>query len=315
MKTEAGCGREPLVETIVRFLARERAVDAQEIRACVERAIDESGPGAIDSMSARLLRGGADWGYYPHDPLARRIHHALAPRVLQPKPVVGGVQHLNAIANAPLVIFANHLSYSDANVVEVVLRSVGASSLADRLTAIAGPKVYSDPTRRFSSLCFGTIKVPQSSERSTEDAVMNPRDVARAARGAIRTAQERLSLGEALLIFAEGTRSRTAQMQQFLSGTARYLELPGTWVLPIGVSGTEKLFPIDGAALHPVPITMNIGRPILASDLRDRFRKDRRLMMDCIGRAVADLLPLEYRGVYAERGSSHALRTSTPHAP
>lgn len=298
--TETGCGREPLVETIVRFLAHERVTDAREIRECVERAIDESGPGAIDTLSSRLLKAGADWDYYPHDPLARRIHHALAPRVLQPEPVIFGIEHLRAVKDTPLVIFANHLSYSDANVVEVLLRSVGASALADRLTAIAGPKVYSDLTRRFSSLCFGTIKVPQSSERSSEDAVMNPRDVARAARRAIQIAQERLSLGEALLIFAEGSRSRSAQMQQFLSGTARYVELPGTWVLPIGIAGTEKLFPINGAGLHSVPITMSIGQPILASDLRERFHKDRRLMMDCVGRAVADLLPPEYRGIYGK---------------
>ena len=90
-------------------------------------------------------------------------------------------------------------------------------------------------------------------------------------------------------------------MQQFLSGTARYLELPGTWVLPIGIAGTEKLFPIDGAALHPVPITMNIGRPIPASSLRDRYGRDRKSMMDTIGHAVADLLPQEYRGVYDVR--------------
>jgi 1-acyl-sn-glycerol-3-phosphate acyltransferase len=300
MKTAAAtCGRGPLVETIVRFLARERVTDAREIRACVERAIDESGPGAIDSLSARLLRAGADWAYYPHDPLARRIHHALASQVLQPEPVVLGTHYLDEVRDTPLVMFANHLSYSDANVVEVLLRNAGACCLADRLTAIAGPKVYSDLTRRFSSLCFGTIKVPQSSERSSEDAVMNPREVARAARRAIEIAQERLSLGEALLIFAEGSRSRTAQMQQFLSGTARYLDPPGTWVLPIGIAGTEKLFPIDGAALHPVPITMNIGRPIPASDLRNRYGRDRKSMMDNIGHSVADLLPQEYRGVYA----------------
>ncbi len=309
------CGREPLVETIVRFLARERSADAREIRECVERAIDESGPGAIDSLSARLLTAGADWAYYPFDPLARRIHHALAPRVLQPAPVVSGTQHLDVVRDEPLVIFANHLSYSDANVVEVVLRNAGASCLADRLTAIAGPKVYSNVTRRFSSLCFGTIKVPQSSERSSEDAVMSPRDVARAARRAIQIAQERLSLGEALLIFAEGSRSRSAQMQQFLPGTARYLELSGTWVLPIGIAGTEKLFPIDGAALHPVPITMSIGRPMLASELRDRFRKDRRLMMDCIGHAVADLLPGDYRGVYGPPATNPALPASSSPLP
>lgn len=305
MKTEVSCGRKPLVDTIVRFLTRERVADAREIRECVERAIDESGPGAIDSLSARLLRAGSEWAYYPYDPLARRIHHALAPRVLQPEPVVSGTHHLDAVKDKPLVIFANHLSYSDANVVEVVLRNAGARRLADRLTAIAGPKVYSNITRRFSSLCFGTIKVPQSSERSSEDAVMNLRDVARAARRAIQIAHERLALGEALLIFAEGSRSRSAQMQPFLPGTARYLELPGTWVLPIAISGTEKLFPIDGAALHPVPIAMGIGQPILASDLRDRFHKDRRLMVDRIGHAVAELLPAAYRGAYGSPVLDH----------
>lgn len=292
------CGREPLVETIVRFLSRERDIDAREVRECVERAIDESGPDAIDALSSRLLLAGSDWAYYPPDPLARRIHHALAPRVLRPEPVVRGAHHLEAVRGKPLVVFANHLSYSDANVVEVLLRNVGATCVADRLTAIAGPKVYSNVARRFSSLCFGTIKVPQSSERSSEEAVMHPRDVARAARRAIEIAHERLSLGEALLIFAEGSRSRTAQMQQFLSGTARYLDTPGAWVLPAGLTGTEKLFPIDGAALHSVPVTLTIGRPMPASDLRDRFPRDRQSMMDHIGGLVAELLPAEYRGVY-----------------
>jgi 1-acyl-sn-glycerol-3-phosphate acyltransferase len=305
MKTTAvaSCGRTPLVDTIVRFLAHEGVADAREIRDCVEHAIDESGPGAIESLSARLSRTGADWAYYPCDPLARRIHHALAPRVLQPAPLVIGTHHLDAATDKPLVIFANHLSYSDANVVEVVLRNAGAGCLADRLTAIAGPKVYSNITRRFSSLCFGTIKVPQSSERSSEDAVMNPRDVARAARRAIQIAQERIALGEALLIFAEGSRSRTAQMQPFLPGTARYLEVHGTWVLPIGIAGTEKLFPIDGAALHAVPITMSVGRPMAASAVSARFRNNRRRVMDYIGHAVAELLPAEYRGVYGSRSA------------
>jgi len=292
------CGREPLVDSVVRFLARERVTDAAVIRKCVERAIDESGAGAIDSLSARLMTAGGDWNYYPPDPLARRIHHALAQHVLRPEPLVQGAHHLDAIRTRRLVIFANHLSYSDANVIEVLLRNAGAVWLADRLTAIAGPKVYSNVTRRFSSLCFGTVKVPQSSERSSEDAVMNPRDVARAARRAIDIAQERVSLGEALLIFGEGSRSRTAQMQAFLPGTARYLEVPGTWVLPIGITGTEKLFPIDGAGLHSVPITMTIGQPTPASDFQERHPRDRRMKMDSIGHAVADLLPEEYRGVY-----------------
>ena len=51
-------------------------------------------------------------------------------RVLRPAPVVKGAQHLDAVENKRVVIFANHLSYSDANVVEIVLRSAGAGWLA-----------------------------------------------------------------------------------------------------------------------------------------------------------------------------------------
>src|SRR4029079_18391016 len=102
--------------------------DTREIRACLERAIDAEGPGAIDNMSARLAGAGVDSSYYPRDPLARRIHHALAPRVLH-DPVVAGINHLDEVITKPLVLFANHLSYSDANVLDVVLQNAGAAAL------------------------------------------------------------------------------------------------------------------------------------------------------------------------------------------
>lgn len=295
--TQSACGREPLVEAIMRFLAHTHAAYGREVRACVERAIDEAGPSAIDSLTSRLAGAGADWSYYPRDPLARRIHHELAPRVLH-DPLVSGIEHLDRIAGKPVVMFANHLSYSDANVVDVVLHNSGAALLADRLTVIAGPKVYSSVTRRFSSLCFGTIKVPQSTERSSEEAVMNAREVARAARRSLEIAQERLRLGEALLVFPEGTRSRSGQMQQFLSGTARYLAAPNTSVLPVAITGTEKLFPIDAGELHPVSISVSFGRPICVETLRSQANGDRRRMVDAIGFKVAQLLPPRYRGVY-----------------
>jgi 1-acyl-sn-glycerol-3-phosphate acyltransferase len=282
------------------FLAREHAPGIGEIRASLERAIDEAGPDALVSLGNRLAGTGADWSYYPRDPLARRIHHVLADRVLDQNPVLLGTEHLAAVADKPLVIFANHLSYSDANVLEVVLHRVGATRISDRLTVVAGPKVYSNLRRRFSSLCFGTIKVPQSSRRSTDEAVMNVREVARAARRSIQIAQERLALGEALLVFGEGTRSRSGEMQQLLAGVARYLDGPDTWVLPVGIAGTERLFPIGEEALNPGRIVVRVGRPVPASALGRRGQRDRRLRMDCVGLAIAQLLPPEYRGVYGD---------------
>jgi 1-acyl-sn-glycerol-3-phosphate acyltransferase len=273
--------------------------DLDDIRASLERAIDAGAPDGIDLLGESLARAGSDWGYYPRDPLARRIHHALAGQVLQRTPLISGAEHLNNVAGKPVVIFANHLSYVDANAVDVLLRQAGGSELCDRLTVVAGPKVYSDVKRRFSSLCFGTIKVPQSGALATDEAVMKPREAVRAARRSILIAHERLALGEALLVFAEGSRSRTGGMQRLLPGVARYLEPPDVWILPMGITGTDKLFPIGEDALHPVPIVLRIGPPIQAAVLRVRSRGDRQQMMDSIGAAIATLLPAAYRGVYS----------------
>ena len=300
-KSESLAGRNTLVSAITTFLAAgrdPRALDS--VRGALEREIDAAGPRALLRLDKRLAHAGADWKYYRRDPLARRIHSFLAEKILEPSSALVGIEHLQAVAGRPVVIFANHLSYSDANLLEVLLRRAGGAELADRLTVIAGPKVYSSLNRRFSSLCFGTIKTPQSSALSSEDAVMNAREVARAARRSIDIAHERLRLGEALLVFAEGTRSRTRELQPMLAGVTRYLDGSGTQVLPVGITGTEALFPIGEEELHAVQATARVGAPMDARALRDQAGADRRLMMDVVGLAIAQLLPEDYRGAYAD---------------
>ncbi len=158
--------------------------------------------------------------------------------------------------------------------------------------------MFTSRQRRFSSLCFGTVKVPQSTEVSSEEARLSAREVARAARRAIDVARARLGAGDALLLFGEGTRSRTGGMQPMLAAVARYLDVPGTWVLPVGLTGPETLFPVDDATIRPAAIEMRLGCPFRADALLARADGDRRLVMDAIGFAVAELLPAQYRGVY-----------------
>jgi 1-acyl-sn-glycerol-3-phosphate acyltransferase len=296
--SESLAGREALIAAITTFLAGQDEESLAGIRDVLVREIDDAGPRALFRLDRRLQRAGSDWGYYHRDPLARRIHHVLADRLLEQASVLEGAEHLNGLAGQPVVIVANHLSYSDANLIEVLLRRGGAGGLADRLTVIAGPKVYSSLQRRFSSLCFGTIKTPQSSGLSSEEAVMNRREVARAARRSIEIAHERLRLGEALLVFGEGTRSRSGAMQRMLPGVARYLDSPGVCILPVGVAGTDAMFPIGETGLNPVACVARLGKPLDAGLLQERCGNDRRLMMDVLGLLVAGLVPASYRGVY-----------------
>src|SRR5215471_2108571 len=251
--------RDAVVGAILDFLGRGGLLPLDDVRAALEREIDAAGPDALVSLKARLAADDG-WTYYPVDPLARRLHHLLADRFLERGSRVEGLDHLDALGAGPLTIFANHLSYADANAVDVLLERAGAAGLAARLTAIAGPKVFTSRERRFSSLCFGTIKVPQSTEVSSgEAAQLHARDVARAAHQAIEVAYARLAAGDALVLFGEGTRSRTATMQPMLAGVARYLSVPDTWVLPAGLTGPESLFPVDAATVHPARIVMRIG--------------------------------------------------------
>ena len=299
MPATPACSRDELVEAIVGFVAHKGALDAGAVRPRVERAIEDCGAGAVEGLQTRLAQPSEAWGYYPRDPLAQLVHQRLAGVVLKEAPRIDGSAHLDAVRGRPFVIVANHLSYSDANVIEVLLQQAGRGDIADRLAVVAGPKVYTDVARRFSSLCFGTIKAPQNDGVSSGEAAMAAREVAAAARSTIATAHERLRQGDALLLFPEGTRSRSAQMQPFLAGVSRYFTVPRLLIVPIGLSGTERLWAIGEQTLSSAKIVMSIGAPIEADAVRAEVGTDRQQFVDHLARAVARLLPGSYRGVYA----------------
>lgn len=299
---DAARTRQALIDGVLEFLSGQDLLTRVEIQSALEREVDAAGATALRQLRERLLID-SDWDYAPADPLARRIHHLLADRFLETESYVTGADSLQRLARQPLVIMANHLSYADANVIDVLLQRCGAGEVATRLTALAGPKVYLERNRRFSSLCFGTIKVPQSTEVSSEEAVLPSREVARAARKAISAAHDRLAMGDALVLFAEGTRSRTAAMRPLLAAAARYLERPGTWIVPVGLTGSEELFPIGDSTIRPCRVELRVGPPLSATTLLAASQGDRRLTMDAIGLAIAALLPARYRGAYADAGA------------
>jgi len=294
-----GFSRDGLIAAILEFVGDQDLLTRQDIRAALEREIDGAGPDGLLALKARLSSD-TGWDYYPPDPLARRVHHLLAARFLHSSSEVANADHLAGLTDRPVTIFANHLSYADANVVEVLLHRWGGAALANRLTAIAGPKVFTTRERRFSSLCFGTIKVPQSTGVSSGDAVSSAREVAQGARRSIEVAHARLGAGDALLLFGEGTRSRTSAMQSMLPGVARYLDVPGTWILPVGLAGPEALFAVEDSTLRPARVVMRLARSFRADDLLKRAAGDRRVAMDAIGLSIAPLTPPAYRGVYAD---------------
>jgi len=254
----------------------------------------------LSEFAERLVGTGADWGFHPFDPIARRLSRLAQARVLLPGSGLSASESLERARKGPVFFVANHLSYVDANILDALFVSAGFQDVADRLTVLVGPKVFQTPTRRLASLCFGTIKIPQSQSIASEEAVMPRREVARLAEQTLRSVAERHAAGEHVHIFIEGTRSRTGALQRVLAASARYFETEGATIIPIGLWGTERLVPLDRMQVTPAQANARAGRPIAAAELSARAGGKRPVIADALGFLIADLLPPSYRGVYGE---------------
>ena len=284
-----------LVGHVLTYIGHRENVD---LRARLERYARSVGGAELEELNRRLTTTGASWEYNPPDPVARNLSRIINGLLLEGSKLEGG-EHLARAREQPSVFLANHLAFGDANALDVLISEAGYADVADRLTALVGPKVYTDAVRRLASLCFGTVKIPQSQARASDEAVMSPREAARIATATIRTARDCLARGDHLLIFVEGTRARSGRMQRALAGVARYLDVPSGLLFPVGLAGSERVTPIGDDKLYPTRVRARIAEPIDAKLLFERCSRRRALAMDSVGFLIADVLPPEYRGVYA----------------
>ena len=284
--------------TVAEGLALWGAGDRHEVQSAVERMLQECTDAELAAFGQRLAETGAAWGFHPRDRTATRVSRLAHSFVLLPGSGLAGAENLAIAATRTLFLVANHLSYIDANVLDALLVAAGRSDVADRMTVLVGPKVYMLAVRRLASLCFGSIKIPQSQSRASGEAVMPRREVAQLAMQTLESVAQRYAAGDHVLIFNEGTRSRTGAMQRMLAASARYFEVEGAVIVPLGLWGTEKLAPLDSEKVRPARVLARAGRPVDAAELFARAAGRRPVFADALGFLIADLLPPEYRGDY-----------------
>lgn len=116
--------------------------------------------------------------------------------------------------------------------------------------------------------------------------------------GVLDQAIEALEKGSMLGIFPEGSRSRDGELIKAKTGCAVLASQADVPILPVGITGTDKLGGISWLWKRP-PIVVNIGRPFRVTPAQGRLgRAQRQCLTTQIMREIANLLRPEYRGAY-----------------
>lgn len=247
---------------------------------------DDACRGVLDALASL----GVEHRVYPADPTCRALSRDWTRDVVL-DPLLEGAGHLAAaVARGPTLVVCNHLSYIDTTATDAILAWHGHADLADRLVAAAGPKVYQDLFRRLAAACLNTLPVPQSTSLS-HTAKLGYKELARKAHESLDSTRAALEQGHVLLLYPEGSRTRSGHLGPFLKGTHRYLScLDDLTVVPMAIAGTHEVMPIGDPKLHPAPVALRIGAPLAVG--ADGSARE---LLEQAHAAVAALLPPDLR--------------------
>lgn len=198
------------------------------------------------------------------------------------RPLIGlevyGINHVPP--EGPVIVVSNHLSNADPPLISIVFPRP--------LFFMGKSELFRHPFLARLVRLFGGFPV----NRGTAD------------RAAIKRALLVLKQGQALGIFPEGGRSKSAALVPGYPGVGLIALQSKAPVLPVAITGSEY-FPVNGESPPRRPrgiprrVTVTYGEPFLVPERVDGRRvtpeEATRLMMV----RVAELLPEQYRGNYS----------------
>lgn len=197
---------------------------------------------------------------------------------------IDGIENLKNLEQ-PVIFVSNHLSNSDGLILNRVLKKF-------KPFFVAGVKLASNPVSRIGLEAVNIIPIHPNTP-DTE---------------ALRKCIEKIKEGKSILIFPEGTRSRTGKMIEGKKGVVLIAKKTGAKIVPLGLTGTEKLMPINDKDMSTEKFTnanvkVTIGEPFYLPDksIEDEKEKYNEKCLNIIMMKISHLLPNEYRGIYRDK--------------
>ena len=198
---------------------------------------------------------------------------------------ITGKEILSQRENKPTIFICNHLSNIDGVVLNSLLKNNSAAFMA-------GVKLEKNSFTSFFLKCINHIPItPGSPDKS-----------------AIKAALKHLKENGSIVIFPEGTRSRTGSLISVKKGFILLVKLAGVPVVPIALEGTEKVLPINDGdmgreKLYRSKVKVSIGEPFTLP-LKEACPEGSDWEELCAGysmRKIAVMLEPQYRGVYGDK--------------
>ena len=175
----------------------------------------------------------------------------------------------------PLIVVANHQSNFDSTLL--------STSVPRRTWFLAKDVLFRWPLVSWFFRSYGAYPLARSGA-----------DV-----GAYRWALRQLERDRAIVLFPEGTRT-VGGMRKAHSGVALLALKSQAPILPVGITGTERLGSILRVFNPTGRITVSIGAPFSLPLIEGKPSKELLdSLTDMIMQRIAVLLPATYRGVYA----------------
>ncbi|HXX91404.1 MAG TPA: HAD-IB family hydrolase [Acidimicrobiales bacterium] len=212
-------------------------------------------------------------GLEPYDVLRHVVRPEIFPYA---RFDIQGVEHVPA--RGPVLLAANHRSYFD-----VVALAIVAARIGRPVRFLGKKEIFDAPVIGQLARALGGISVDRG-ERPDQS---------------LREARRALEAGEIVAVLPQGTIPRgRAFFDPHLrgkTGTARLAAVTGAPVVPIGLWGTEHVWPRSARVpdftglWHPPVVHVRVGHPVVL-ELEDAVEDTATIMS-----AITDLLPAEAR--------------------
>ncbi len=205
---------------------------------------------------------------------------------------VAGEENVEGLDGAYIVV-GNHSSHLDAPMVFTLL----PDSMTDRLaTGAAADYFYRKPTvSKLTSLFFNTYPIERKSRPGDPNA------------GRAKGMTSRLLRdGIPILIFPEGTRSRTGELGEFKTGAAALAIKFDIPIVPLAMTGGHEAMPV-GSVLPPPnrpSVALYIGSPMLPME-----DEDPETFMDRVRDQIVAMLDQESANPVFEEPAHHDRET------